>query len=127
MKKQYKNMSADLYHSSCYNLLKMASLFSKYKLSLLFLIAFSIRLISLNQSLWLDEATTAIAVQTHSFWNIVTQFSPSDFHPPLYYLVMKVWTGIFGYSEVAIRMPSVLFSMLAGLVVYKIGNLKKFH
>ena len=98
-----------------------------YPIVILFIIAFVIRLISLDQSLWLDEATTAVAVQTHSFWNIVTQFSPSDFHPPLYYLVMKIWTGIFGYSEVALRMSSVLFSMLAGLVVYKIGNLKKFH
>ena len=73
----------------------------------LFIGAFIMRLIGLDQSLWLDEATTAVAVQTHSFWNIVTQFSPSDFHPPLYYLVMKIWTGIFGYSEVALRMSSV--------------------
>lgn len=95
----------------------------QYKLPLLFLFSFLIRLIHLDQSLWLDEATTAVAVKTHSFWNIVTQFSPTDFHPPLYYLVMKVWTGIFGYSEVALRMPSVLFSLGAGWMVYKIGKI----
>ncbi|PIR13317.1 hypothetical protein COV49_02645 [Candidatus Falkowbacteria bacterium CG11_big_fil_rev_8_21_14_0_20_39_10] len=97
--------------------------FSNHKVAIFFVMAFVIRLISLNQSLWLDEATTAIAVQTHSFWNIVTQFSPSDFHPPLYYLFMKIWTGIFGYSEVALRVPSVLFSLGAGWFVYKIGKI----
>ncbi len=96
-----------------------------YPIVILFIIAFVIRLISLNQSLWLDEATTAVAVQTHSFWNIVTQFSPSDFHPPLYYLFMKVWTGIFGYSEVALRMPSVFFSLGAGWMVYKMATYYK--
>jgi len=118
-------MRADLYHSSCYNLLKMSALIRRYKISLLFLFAFSIRLISLNQSLWLDEATTAMAVKTYSYIDIITQFSPADFHPPLYYLVMKMWTGIFGYSEMALRMPSILFSLAAGWMVYKVGELMK--
>src|SRR3989344_916849 len=90
-----------------------------------FIFAFLIRLIALNQSLWLDEATTAKVVKTLSFTGIVTQFSPGDFHPPLYYLLMKFWTSIFGYSEIALRFPSVIFTLLTGLVVYRIGTLLK--
>ncbi|MBP9690603.1 glycosyltransferase family 39 protein [Candidatus Woesebacteria bacterium] len=96
----------------------MKQFIAQNKLGLLFLFAFIIRLIHLDQSLWLDESTTAIVVQTHSFWNIVTQFSPADFHPPLYYLFMDLWTLVFGYSEIALRMPSVLFSLGAGWFVY---------
>ncbi|PJA55943.1 hypothetical protein CO165_00980, partial [Candidatus Roizmanbacteria bacterium CG_4_9_14_3_um_filter_33_18] len=53
---------------------------------------------------------------------IISKFSPTDFHPPLYYLFMKLWTNLFGYSEIALRMPSILFSLMTGYVVYLIGG-----
>ncbi|HRN69667.1 MAG TPA: glycosyltransferase family 39 protein [Candidatus Woesebacteria bacterium] len=93
----------------------------KRSIILLFISAFLIRLISLNQSLWLDEAITAVSISKFSFTEIVTTFSPNDFHPPLFYLFIKLWTGIFGTSEIALRMPSVLFSLLTGYVIYHIG------
>lgn len=95
---------------------------SNKKILLIFFFAFLIRLIALNQSLWLDEAVTANVVRNFSFLQIITKFSPTDFHPPLYYLVMKLWTGFFGYSEIALRMPSVLFSLATGWIVYLIGG-----
>ncbi|MDO8497604.1 MAG: glycosyltransferase family 39 protein [bacterium] len=94
----------------------------KKKLFVIFLFAFLIRLISLNQSLWLDEGTTAKVVQTFSLLDIPTKFSIHDFHPPLYYIFMKVWTNVFGYTEVALRMPSVIFSLLTGWFVYLIAK-----
>ena len=36
---------------------------------------------------------------------------------------MKLWTNLFGYSEIALRMPSILFSLLTGYVVYLIGGI----
>lgn len=92
------------------------------KIFFILLLAFFVRLISLNQSLWLDEATTAKVVQTFSYADIVTKFSPFDFHPPLYYFVMKFWTSIFGLSEISLRFPSVLFSLLAGIMLYRIAG-----
>ena len=89
-----------------------------------FLLAFLIRLIGINQSLWLDEATTARVVQQYNYQEIITKFSPNDFHPPLYYLFMKFWTNIFGYSEVALRFPSIIFSLLTGWIIYKICRLR---
>ena len=93
------------------------------KLILLFLFSFLLRLISLNQSLWLDEGVTANVVKTFDFLSIVKNFSPFDFHPPLYYLFLKFWTNIFGYLEISLRFPSIIFSLLSGFVVYKIGSL----
>lgn len=92
---------------------------------MLFVSAFILRLISLNQSLWLDETTTANVVRNLSYIEILSKFSPHDFHPPFFYLFMKFWTNIFGYTEVSLRMPSVLASLVTGYIVYKLAkNLK---
>lgn len=80
-----------------------------------------LRLISLNQSLWLDEATSAIAAKM-SLTDLFTKFLPGDFHPPLYYLTLKYWTGVFGYSEVALRVPSIIFGIATIYFVYLIGK-----
>ncbi|OGK45712.1 hypothetical protein A3B40_05540 [Candidatus Roizmanbacteria bacterium RIFCSPLOWO2_01_FULL_37_16] len=93
------------------------------KLLLIFILALLVRLISIDQSLWLDEATTARVVKEYGFTQIVNEFSVRDFHPPLYYLFMKLWTNIFGYSEIVLRFPSVIFSLLTGYVIYKIAKL----
>ena len=93
------------------------------RLKLILLLSFLIRLISLNQSLWLDEGVTARVVKTFDFSSIIQNFSPFDFHPPLYYLFLKLWTNIFGYSEISLRFPSIIFSLISGFIVYKIGSL----
>ncbi|MDO8515379.1 MAG: glycosyltransferase family 39 protein [bacterium] len=91
---------------------------------LILIAAFLIRLINLNQSLWLDEAITALTVKNYDFLNIITVFARGDFHPPLYYLVLKLWTNFFGYSEIALRMPSVIFGVLTVFFIYKLGGKK---
>ncbi len=93
-----------------------------HSLLLLFISAFLVRLIALDQSLWLDEAITANVVQS-SFSDILTQFSPVDFHPPLYYWMLKLWSTFFGSSEVALRSLSVLLSLIAGYFIYRVGRL----
>lgn len=86
------------------------------------LAALIVRLIGLNQSLWLDEAISYLAVKSFSFWEIITKFSPGDVHPPLYYLLLKLWTNLFGYSEISLRLPSVIAGVVAVFVVIKIGQ-----
>ncbi|MDP3994868.1 MAG: glycosyltransferase family 39 protein [bacterium] len=81
-----------------------------------------LRLISLNQSLWLDEATTAYVAGHFSFAEIITKFSPGDFHPPLYYLILRGWSMIFAISEVSVRIPSVVFGLLTVYLVFLIGK-----
>jgi uncharacterized membrane protein len=79
-------------------------------------------MVNLDQSLWLDEAIAAQAVKNFSFLGLLANFAPGDFHPPLYYLLLKAWTNIFGYSEVVLRMPSVIFGAATVYFVYKIGT-----
>jgi uncharacterized membrane protein len=82
---------------------------------------FLIRLISLNQSLWLDEATSALVAKM-SLNNIFTKFLPGDFHPPFYYLVLKFWTGLFGFSEISLRIPSIIFGLGTIYITYLIAK-----
>ena len=73
--------------------------------------SFLLRIINLNQSLWLDEAIGALVVKDMNFIDIATKFAVADNHPPLYYLMLSLWTSIFGYSEISLRMPSVFFGV----------------
>ena len=90
----------------------------KFKLRLIFfitLLGLTLRLFVINQSFWLDEATSATVATQYNFSQIIA-FSKGDFHPPLYYFFMKAWTSAFGYTEVSLRMPSILFSLITPLV-----------
>ena len=89
------------------------------RIVLILLLAFLLRLINIDQSLWLDEAIGAIAVEKFSYGEIVNTFMLSDNHPPLYYLLLKFSTNIFGFSELGIRMLTVLSGVFSILFSYK--------
>ncbi len=95
---------------------------NKYGLLLILASSLGIRMISSGQSLWLDEAISALAVKNNTFLELITKFSLGDTHPPLYYLILKAWTSIFGFTEVALRAPSVIFSVLTVYFTYKLGE-----
>ncbi len=82
---------------------------------------FILRIISLSQSLWLDETTSALVARM-SWGDVFTKFLPNDFHPPLYYLVLKIWVNVFGSSEISVRFPSIIFGILTIYFIYLIGK-----
>ncbi|MBU3957270.1 glycosyltransferase, partial [Patescibacteria group bacterium] len=82
--------------------------------------ALFLRLINLNQSLWLDEAVQAITSQG-SFSGIFQELR-GDFHPPLYHVLMWFWVHLFGSSEIILRLPSVLFGTATVYVACLIGK-----
>ncbi len=86
------------------------------------LLGLVLRLINLNQSLWLDEAINTLAVKELSLWQLMTVYPKYDFHPPGYFGLLWAWTKLFGYSEVAVRLPSVIFGVLTIWLVYLIGK-----
>jgi 4-amino-4-deoxy-L-arabinose transferase-like glycosyltransferase len=88
-------------------------------------LALGIRLIALNQSFWLDEAISANVVKNLSFGDIVLKFGPTDFHPPLFYWMLKLWSQIWGSGEVTMRLMSVLAGVVTVWTVYKIGEDQK--
>ncbi len=81
-----------------------------------------LRLIGIGQSLWLDEAISANVAKNYSYSQIITEFSKSDFHPPLYYLTLKTWGSVFGFGVIELRLMSVLFCLITIFLVYKIAG-----
>ncbi len=84
------------------------------------IVGFILRLVLINQSLWLDESIGVMAIRNLSVGEILNYFSPGNFHPPFYYLVAKGWGNIFGFNEISIRMVSVIAGVISIYGVYKI-------
>ncbi len=81
-----------------------------------------LRLVVINQSLWLDEGISVSVASNLSYSAIITDFSPGDFHPPLHYLILKLFIDILGLSELSARLPSILFGSSTVLVVYLLAK-----
>ena len=94
------------------------------KLLLILFLALILRLISLNQSLWLDEGIQWWAVTTFPLKHLVTEYIKGDFNPPLFHVVLYFWVKLFGDSEIALRLPSVLSGLGTVYFIYKIGGLR---
>jgi 4-amino-4-deoxy-L-arabinose transferase-like glycosyltransferase len=65
-----------------------------------------------------DEIFTHLTIQGN--FREILQISIMDVHPPLYYFWVKLWCKVFGNSLLAIRMFSLLFSILNILLIAKI-------
>lgn len=89
---------------------------------IILLIALILRFLSLNQSLWLDEAINVNAASSLSFQDLIFNYSKGDFHPPLYHALLKTVISFFGSSEIAIRTPSVLLGVGTVYVTYLIAK-----
>lgn len=76
---------------------------------------FILRIINLDQSLWLDEATQLI-LSAKSISEIIHN-RVADFHPPLSYLLYHFWLKL-GSSEVWLRLLPVIFGVATVFAIY---------
>lgn len=67
-----------------------------------------------HNNVWFDESYS-VGIINHNLFEICA-ISAADVHPPFYYILLKLYSLIFGNSLLALRLFSVLFqSLLAGL------------
>ena len=78
-------------------------------------------LLSYGQSVWFDEGYS-ILLAKHSFSDLLS-LTAVDAHPPLYYILLKLWGSVFGFGEVALRSLSAV--LMGGAVMVAILLLKK--
>lgn len=89
---------------------------------LILLIGLIVRIILLDQSLWLDEAINIVNAKNLGFLDFVTKYPIGDFHPPLYFAILWIWGHLFGFSENIARLPSVLLGVGTIGLTYLIGK-----
>jgi len=83
-------------------------------------VALGLRLFRLgHEPLWFDEAYTALTA-VKPVTDIVAVLQ-TEGNPPLYYLVLHVWSAWFGDSEWALRMVSALVGAATVPLVYWVG------
>lgn len=97
----------------------------KYKIILILLILFAIFIRSIgifgdagltyDELFSLDLAHTPLSTFFHKLIN-------TDYHPPLFYLILKIWVATFGNNAFVIHFISVCFSTFCIPVVYLIGK-----
>jgi uncharacterized membrane protein len=75
-------------------------------LAVILLVALLVRIPGLTESLWFDEVW--YTQTTFARPGILGQILFKDVHPPTYTLLLLAWTDLFGDSELAVRMPSLL-------------------
>ncbi len=92
-------------------------------LAAVLLFAALVRLPTLGlQSFWFDEAFTPVHVLHPSFVASMETMAHTENTPPLWYVLIWVWTRIFGTGVVAMRMVSALAGIALVAVVYEIGR-----
>lgn len=82
------------------------------------LLAAGLRFALIGQhSLWSDEIFV-VWITRFAWRDLLHIVGAVDFHPPLYYLLMKAWIGVAGSGEVALRIPSAVASVLTVGLTY---------
>jgi len=82
------------------------------------LVGIALRFALLGQhSLWVDEAFV-VWITRHRWPEILPLLRSGDTLPPLYYLLMKAWTGVAGTGEAVLRVPSAFASALSVGLTY---------
>jgi len=85
------------------------------------LVAYALRLYRLDvQSFAFDEGWTSYAIR-HSWSEMLHVLAP-DNHPPLYYLLTKLFAELVGYGDLSVRYLSVLCGAATVALLYTLGT-----
>jgi len=93
---------------------------SRWQLPFVLLLAFLLRLPTLNESLWYDEVWYCSDKLFSDNWKV---WVFGDIHPPLYALMMRTWLSIVPETELTLRFPSLCLGLLGVFCAYRLGQL----
>ena len=92
---------------------------------LAFLVALGcvLRAPGLHVGLWRDEGSTYFDIVPASLAGVVKEVRLAEFSPPLYFLGLHLWTALAGTSEIALRLPSLVFGLALIPATYALARL----
>ena len=91
-------------------------------LALIVLGALLLRLPTSRIGLWRDEATTYFDIAHADVTGTLHEILSGELSPPGYFLLMRCWVHLFGVSEVALKLPSLLFTIGLVVVTWHLGG-----
>jgi uncharacterized membrane protein len=71
-------------------------------------------------NLWMDELFTAARAGI-PFIEMLRDAKGINF-PPLYFIIMNLWAKLFGTSPLSLRLPSLIFSALSILLIFRLAR-----
>src|SRR5574344_22580 len=88
------------------------------------IIAFLIRMLNIDKTygLWNDEILCYTIADKGLPFGIMKTLLKMDYHMPLYYYYLGVWMHIFGNSDIALRLSSVVCGALTVPAFYYMGR-----
>ncbi len=90
-----------------------------FGLIFILILALGLRWYGLSQeSLWNDEAFSIKIAQEPSVAHVITEVMKTEAAPPGYYLLLHYWIQLMGNSVFMLRFLSVVFSVLAIVVLF---------
>ena len=97
---------------------------NNYLILIIFLAGLALRLYSLgSESIWYDEAYS-VDISSKDIIDIVRTVMGDNYeaNPPLYYILLHLWTGLTGNSEFSLRLLSAAMGSLCIVAVYALGK-----
>jgi Dolichyl-phosphate-mannose-protein mannosyltransferase len=77
----------------------------------------------LPREVWLDPPPVVTGFEGAApIWQIAPMMD-SDVHPPLYFILLRIWEDLFGDSDVAIRVMSVVAGVVGVGLIFDVGRL----
>lgn len=77
----------------------------------------------LHDGLWRDEAYVYVDAVAPTFREFLHRVIETEYHPPLYFLIVYVWVRVAGTSELSLKALPFLFSVLTIPAVYRLGSI----
>jgi 4-amino-4-deoxy-L-arabinose transferase-like glycosyltransferase len=72
-----------------------------------------------GKALWYDEACS-LSFTGYGWQDILTHRYMTR---PVYFIILKLWVGLFGSGEFVARLPSAIFGIVSIIIIYKIAKL----
>lgn len=111
---------------------------------IIFILGFIIRIINLQEGLWLDEIWSMVTSSSQNSISSIIDFCKKDTHPPFFDVLLNLFLRIFGDDEIngrilaliigCIGIPATLYyavqiskNWLVGFIAFTIINFNFFH
>ena len=91
-------------------------------LAVVIVLGAAMRVPELVTGIFRDEGVTYFDITAPSVTAMLREVAVAEYNPPGYFLLMWIWTHLFGVSELALKLPSFIFGVALIVVAYVAGR-----